>query len=475
MAEKRINILQVYNLCRELVAKAEASAEKNGGKVDESLLPPLKEAFEKVIEFEKVHLIISHDSFYGAMLMNMVTEIDFTIRGALDLSVKKEPFVLKFNPLFIAKYSYKEFTGAVVSEILMLAFAHPETFARLNAGKDPKVHKNLIDASEVSVSSMVQHDIRLDKKERTNLVIPSEQMTLAKMSEELSLNPRRDEPLEYYFKIYEKFRKYDPEDDSKSFSGGGQGSGNEEEVATRNNSGGKETHQWYDEDPEDIRNKIKAMVGDVYKNLDEKSRGLMPGGLVQQIEKLLKKPEINWKQLLRKFVGTIPVPHRSTRTRLNRRMPERSDLSGKLPKRHVEVVVAIDTSGSMSDSDISYVLNEIFNIVKDYESKITIIECDATIGKVYSPRNMSEVQTKVSGRGGTLFTPVIDYINKEGKFGKAVLIYFTDGYGESSIPKPKTHRNLWVVMQDEKHLSLREPYGDVKSLSKDNDWIKKQS
>ena len=85
-----------------------------------------------------------------------------------------------------------------------------------------------------------------------------------------------------------------------------------------------------------------------------------------EIEKLLKKPEINWKQLLRKFVGTIPVPHRSTRTRLNRRMPERSDLSGKLPKRHVEIVVAIDTSGSMSDSDISYVLNEIFNIVKDY-------------------------------------------------------------------------------------------------------------
>ena len=113
----------------------------------------------------------------------------------------------------------------------------------------------------------------------------------------------------------------------------------------------------------------------------KKSRGLMPAGVIEQIKHLLRKPEISWKQILKKYMGTVPVPYRRTKTRLNRRQPYRSDLSGKLPKRHIQLVVAIDTSGSMSNSDIEYVINEIFNIVKDYDTKVTIIRCDAEIGR----------------------------------------------------------------------------------------------
>lgn len=45
-----------------------------------------------------------------------------------------------------------------------------------------------------------------------------------------------------------------------------------------------------------------------------------------------------------------------------------------------------------------------------------------------------------------------------------LLIYFTDGYGEREIPRPKTYRNLWVVLGDEENLSLKEPYGTVISF-----------
>jgi predicted metal-dependent peptidase len=44
------------------------------------------------------------------------------------------------------------------------------------------------------------------------------------------------------------------------------------------------------------------------------------------------------------------------------------------------------------------------------------------------------------------------------------MVYFTDGYGESSIPKPLTHKNLWVVMENEKNLSVKNPYGKVVSI-----------
>lgn len=73
-------------------------------------------------------------------------------------------------------------------------------------------------------------------------------------------------------------------------------------------------------------------------------------------------------------------------------------------------------------------------------------------------------------KAGTSFTPVIEYINKEGKYKDALMIYFTDGFGESQIPKPRTYRNLWVVLKDEKNLSVENPYGEVKALYKDKDY-----
>jgi predicted metal-dependent peptidase len=469
MAEKK-NILQIYNLCRELVSQAEKSAEANGGKVDESLLPPLKDAFEKVIEFEKIHLITAHDTFYGSMLMNMETKVDFSIRGPLDLDVKKEPFMMTFNPMFLAKYKYAEFTGLVVSEILKLAYAHPASFSKMNQGKDESTHGLLEKSSEASVSSMVQNDIRLDKKEDKKLILPPDVYTPSKLANETGVTPKRDQSLEYYYKVLDNFSNKEKGNQQQPQMGEGEKNANG--PATRNNQNGKQPHQWYDQDSDDIKEKIKSMVSEVFNNMPEKEKGNMPGNLVEQIKNLLKKPEISWKQVLRKYVGAIPVPHRSTKTRLNRRQPERADLSGQLPKRHIELVVAIDTSGSMSTSDITYVINEIFNMVKDYDSKITIIECDAEIGKIYEAKKARDVQTKVTGRGGTSFLPVIEHINESGKYRNALLVYFTDGFGDSEIPKPRTFRNLWVVLQDEKYLSLREPYGEVKALRKDADWIK---
>ena len=476
MAEK-INILAVYNICRDLVTQAEKSAEQNNGKVDESILPPLKEAFEKVIEFEKIHLITAHDVFYGSVLINMDTKISFNIRGPMDLDVKKDPITLLFNPLFLAKYKYAEFTALVISEILRLVYAHPASFAQLNSTKDQKLHDFLEKSSGASISGMVQQDIRLDKKDQNKkLILPQDAYTTAKMNQETERTPKDNSSLEYYYKFLQNFYKEKPNQPQPGNSqgqSGGQGQPDPNAPATQNNQNGQQPHQWEGLDSEDAKERIKGMVSEVYENMNEKQRGYMPAGLVEQIQKLLKKPEITWKQVLRKYVGAIPVPHRKTKTRLNRRQPYRADLSGQLPKRHIELVVAIDTSGSMSNSDIAYVINEIFNIVKDYDSKITIIECDAQIGRIYQVKRPSDVSTRVSGRGGTSFVPVIDHINETGLYRNALMIYFTDGYGDHEIPKPRTMRNLWVVLQDEKHLSLKEPYGEVKALKKDADWIKR--
>ena len=84
---------------------------------------------------------------------------------------------------------------------------------------------------------------------------------------------------------------------------------------------------------------------------------------------------------------------------------------------------------------------------------------------------------------GTSFIPVIEFINGTiknkwskhplcGKFRNSLLVYFTDGYGDYEIPRPRTSRNLWVVLENEQNLSLKNPYGEVKSLRGDKDYRK---
>ena len=95
---------------------------------------------------------------------------------------------------------------------------------------------------------------------------------------------------------------------------------------------------------------------------------------------------------------------------------------------------------------------------------LTVIECDSEVQRVYQVKTESDIKKNVTGRGGTAFTPVIEYVNNDGYFRDALLIYFTDGYGEREIPRPKTYRILWVVLGDEENLSLKEPYGTVISF-----------
>ena len=82
---------------------------------------------------------------------------------------------------------------------------------------------------------------------------------------------------------------------------------------------------------------------------------------------------------------------------------------------------------------------------------------------MYRVRTRDDVELSVQGRGGTAFTPVIEYLNNNRYFRDALLIYFTDGWGEREIPRPLTYRNLWVLTYGDR-LSVKEPYGAVISM-----------
>lgn len=212
------------------------------------------------------------------------------------------------------------------------------------------------------------------------------------------------------------------------------------------------------------------VLKEMLKYASEKSRGTLPAGVAEMIEKLFEEPIIKWQNVLKNYLGRLPIPFKRTNTRLNRRLPERLDIMGKLPDAYFPIVCAFDTSGSVSNYEYQMCLNEVWSIItlQKKKFKLTVIECDMEINKVYEIKSKRDFQKMEArhGYGGTAFSPVYEYLRaNKSKYKDAVVIYFTDGYGEAELTtKPLNHNNIWVITDSTSNLSIKHPYGRVLEL-----------
>jgi predicted metal-dependent peptidase len=191
-----------------------------------------------------------------------------------------------------------------------------------------------------------------------------------------------------------------------------------------------------------IAKQIDHQLKDVTNALEKKGsgRGLVPGEMKDYIDSLFEivEPVIDWKSYLRRFNSMSTMVYtKKTRRKPNRRFGTGPALKIKQKKR---TLVAIDTSGSVSNDDLVEFFNEIYHIYKS-GTYVDIIECDAKVRRVYEykgERNEIEVQ----GRGGTDFEPVMVYL-AENRDKYANLIYLTDGECTAPQTQPKKPM-LWV-------------------------------
>ena len=451
--------------------------------IPEDLLKSLSTEFGIIVEFINSYLLSKQKAeLYANILMSLHFEINYNQRGILDIILTKEPAVISFNPMFIGNYTVNELITLVIDEMLKLVFDHPAFYAKLNQDKNQDIHNRLEMASDANTSEIISRDISIDDTNNI-LHIPSDKMTSIKLEKLINesntdqdgknkrISLRGSETFQYYFEAAK--RVSNPPNPSGQGQGQGQensSSGNSQSLASPNNDQGQNVHNWENQSEQDAKESTKNIVRQAINNMSERSKGNLPASIQEAIDKLFEKPKLNWKQILRKYIGIIPEGHRPSKLRLNRRQPERFDLRGTMTNKTIRLVVAIDTSGSMSSEDLKYCFNEIFNILKNKKYDMTIIECDSEIGRVYKTKTIGGVNLKVTGRGGTSFIPVINYINKN-KFRDAVMIYFTDGYGDYKIPKPLTYKNLWVIVGgSESSLSVENSYGEVRALRDDTDY-----
>jgi len=188
-----------------------------------------------------------------------------------------------------------------------------------------------------------------------------------------------------------------------------------------------------------IERQLQKVLSDA-KEQTIKKRGTVPGEIegVIIIENIVP-PKFDWRGFIRRFTGvSTKVFTKKIRRKENRRFDANPGLKVKM-RQHM--LLAIDTSGSVSDNELKEFMSEMHHIYK-CGVDITIVQCDTKINSIEPYKGKFEMT--VIGRGGTEFDPVLNYFNENLKKYTS-LVYFTDGECYTDV-KPKGNI-LWVLSE----------------------------
>lgn len=180
-----------------------------------------------------------------------------------------------------------------------------------------------------------------------------------------------------------------------------------------------------------------------------KQKGNIPAGMERYVKQLLEQ-KLDWRSLLYKYiVRELPIDY-------NFRQPsKRSITSGyfvpSVYRENIEIVVSVDTSGSISQIELSEFLTELLGIFRSFDAiNAKIIVCDAKVHDVYAVENGSVdeiLALKMKGGGGTSHKPVLDYIHDELPNTK-IWIALTDGYSDIEHLNPPQFNVIWAISKN---------------------------
>lgn len=171
--------------------------------------------------------------------------------------------------------------------------------------------------------------------------------------------------------------------------------------------------------------------------------GKLGGGLARLVDHLLQ-PQLPWRMLLAKYMTAI------SRDDYNYSRPSRREGTAIFPSlrsTQVDMVVVLDTSGSVSADEIREFMSEVDAIKGQVRARITLHACDAELAKdgpwEYEPWEEFKLPRDFTGGGGTRFTPVFEWARGRDR-QPDLLVYFTDAQGEFPDQEP-FFPVLWLV------------------------------
>lgn len=170
--------------------------------------------------------------------------------------------------------------------------------------------------------------------------------------------------------------------------------------------------------------------------------GNLPAGIARLVEELVT-PKVDWRNVLQNFLVRCKADERSY-ARPNRRFLNHPFIMPSVDGEAMgELVVAIDCSGSVGDDDLRQFASELNDIKANLRPRLLhVLYFDTKVSHYESYGPDDNLNIAAHGGGGTRFSPVFEYIEREG-IEPVATVFLTDlccyDFGE-----PPMHPVLWV-------------------------------
>lgn len=176
-----------------------------------------------------------------------------------------------------------------------------------------------------------------------------------------------------------------------------------------------------------------------------KAMGKLPATLARFLDELMA-PIVDWRERLRRFVTETAKDDYSW-MRPNKRFMAQGFYLPTLHSEHMgEIVIAIDTSGSIDQTTLNAFGAKVKAIVQTARpSKTTVIYCDSKINHIDTFEPEDELTFEMYGGGGTDFRPPFAHVQKH-NLQPVCFVYLTDM--EGPFPTDPGYPVMWCATSD---------------------------
>lgn len=396
--------------------------------------------------------ILNNHGFYGLLLMHMIYSIDESAPTAYTDGTR-----IAFGPEFLEGLTDSELDFVMMHEILHVVLQHC-------ARGDDRDQERFNIACDIVVNSNILLENKMDRRS----------ITLSQWGESMHVAPNGKEGYEYTAEqVYDMLPPSSPRRQKPPPGGFAKGRAKQEQgdpKAPAPSSKIWDDHsQWsqYEED-DTLRDVWVKQFSEACEaiSIRERSngRGLLPLFAQRMLEKL-RDPQVDWRTILNEFVheevndySFSPPDRRFQESPFF--LPDFNEL-GKNGEPE-DILFMIDTSGSMSDSQITAAFSEVKGAIDQFDGKLKgwLGFFDAAIIEPQPFENVDDVlKIKPAGGGGTDFQIIFEYVHQHMQTKlPACIIILTDGYA----PFPQEHLAqdipvLWLIDNDE----IEPPWGKV--------------
>lgn len=230
----------------------------------------------------------------------------------------------------------------------------------------------------------------------------------------------------------------------------GQGNGNESCEPTASGPG-----KIADAERDQLKAELKQAI--VMAAQQSQDAGNLPAGMQRVVQELIA-PKINWRQLLQCHLNSL-LPDDYSYVRPSRKgWNVDAVLPGMTRQQQLEIAIAIDMSGSITDENAREFLSEIKGIMEQYQNYSIEVMCFDT--RVYNDQlflsdNGDDIRTyQPMGGGGTDASCIVEHLKEKGT-APTKLVVFTDGY-VSSWGDENYIDTVWVL---QKGSTVQPPFG----------------